>query len=81
MAYEDTAKDLVKAKGASKKAPVADEDDEGVSETDDEMDSYDDVEDSAADELANLVGVKDKAAFASALRDYISACVRREMSK
>ena len=76
MAYEETAKELVKGRKDAP-PPESDEDDEGEAAPDDEMDSYDDVEDSAGDELATLAGVKDKAAFKSALRDYVEACVRR----
>jgi hypothetical protein len=47
---------------------------------DDDMGSYDDVEGSAADELAGLAGVKDKAAFKSALSDYVQACVKKAMA-
>jgi hypothetical protein len=77
MAFEEEAKLLAKKK-APKPAPDGDDAGEG---DDEEMGSYDSVEDSAADELATLSGVEDKAAYKSALRDYVKACVERALAK
>lgn len=83
MAYEEEAKALAKGPPPKKKKPPEPQGDEAV-ETDadgGEMDSYEGVEDSAADELATLSGVEDKAAYKSALRDYVKACVERAMGE
>ena len=62
-------------------AVPAKEMDESDSSGENDTGSYDDVENSAADELASLAGVKDKAAFKSALSDYVRACVKRAMDE
>lgn len=80
MAFEAEAKALA-GKAPKKKPPVTDGDEAGGDEGDEEMGGYDDVEDSAADELATLAGVEDKAAFKGALRDYVKACVERAMGE
>lgn len=78
MAYEEEAKALA---GKPKKKPPVPDGDEAGEGADEEMGGYDDVEDSAADELASLTGVEDKSAFKSALRDYVKACVERAMGE
>lgn len=83
MAYEEEAKNLAKGKPPKKKPADPPEDGadpvDAVDET--EMSSLDDVEGSAADELASMVGVQDKAAFKGALGDYVRACVEKAMDK
>lgn len=45
--------------------------------------SYDDIEDSAADDLGDLAGVapEDRESFKAALKTYVAACVARTLSE
>ena len=81
MGTEDLAAQLAKKKKPADAEDTRAEDSSGGDDApQNDMSSYDDVEGSAADELASLANVKDKAAFKAALADYVQACVKKAQS-